>query len=83
MYASLVVLVACIAGAVVLAGVVLLLVMLGRRDTKRQPDPWPQDGSGQPPPPRDTAPYGQPGETIPSDQPGGAAPYGQQPPPER
>ena len=72
MFAGITVLIACIAAAVVLAGVVLLLVTLGRQDTKNQPDPWQQDGSGHPPPP--------PAGPSPYDHPGGAAPHGQQPP---
>lgn len=63
MLASITVLIACIAAAVVLAGVVLLLVMLGRqdKDIKHQSDPWQQNGSGQPPaPPAGPSPYDRP-----------------------
>lgn len=62
MLASITVLIACIAAAVVLAGVVLLLVMLGRQDKgiKHQSDPWLQEGAGYSPPPAGPSPYDRP-----------------------
>ena len=71
MFAGITVLIACIAAAVVLTGVVLLLVMLGRQDTKHQPDPWHPEGAGYPPPPAGPSPY---------DHPDAGAPHGQPPP---
>lgn len=71
MLASMTVLIACIAAAVVLAGVVVLLVMLGRqdKDSKHQPDPWQQQGSEYPPP--------RPVGPSPYDHPDAGAPHGQ------
>lgn len=62
MFASMAVLIACIAAAVVLTGVVLLLLMLGRQDhgLKNQPDPWQQEGAGHPPRPAGPSPYDHP-----------------------
>ena len=73
MFAGITVLIACIAAAVVLTGVVLLLVMLGRQDhgLKNQPDPWQEGGAGHPPPPAGPSPY---------DHPDAGAPHGQPPP---
>lgn len=53
MFASAIVWVVCIGLALVLAAVVLVLVLLSQRGTKKQPDPWldqqgPADQHGRP-----------------------------------
>ena len=69
MFAGITVLIACIAAAVVLTGVVLLLVMLGRQDhgPKNQPDPWQQEGARHPPP-AGPSPYDHPDAGAPRGQ---------------